>query len=187
MRTGLTNCGCDQWCKSGSIGATYRDPNFVANINGARNNGLRVGLYHLFRMTSSAEEQMTNIRQAMGMVRFHRAMDLFAVQIEAGTDAGLTAANRKEISDKLFSLLEQLRAKLQIRPLILANANSINTLLDVDYKKFSNYNLWIAQFRGISPDLPRPWSGWMLHQFDNQGKISGIRGNVHLNRAGVAF
>ena len=46
-------------------GATYQDPMFRKNIEGAQKAGLLVGVYHYFRMTSSPEEQFENFKNAM--------------------------------------------------------------------------------------------------------------------------
>ena len=47
-------------------GATYKDPRYEENISGAKKARLLVGVYHYFRMTSSARKQFQNFMAAIG-------------------------------------------------------------------------------------------------------------------------
>src|SRR5207245_6673392 len=47
---------------------------------------------------------------------------------------------------------------------------------------FANNPLWIAQYTTLCPDLPSPWGTWALWQYKDTGAVSGITGDVDMDK-----
>jgi lysozyme len=174
-------------------GATYRDPTLVANYNGARRAGLRVGLYHYFRMSATVAAQFANLQRAFNEVKFNKARDILAIDFEiTAADPGLkgpkTLAQKRVIADRLYQLLEMISRKLGVKPFVYTNPNSWNVLMDPNRHPFNKYRLWVAHYTTAArPTVPRPWTQYHIWQYTSKGQVNGINGNVDMNRVGIAF
>ncbi|MBK7859909.1 MAG: carboxypeptidase regulatory-like domain-containing protein [Archangiaceae bacterium] len=54
-----------------------------------------------------------------------------------------------------------------------------------DHVKSASFNtlpLWIPNYGVTCPRLPSVWSNWAMHQYTSTGSVSGISGNVDLDR-----
>ena len=173
----------------GTEGASYRDPSLVRNFNDAKQAGLRVGMYHYFRMSSTPAAQFENIQKALKAIKFDPAKDIFAIDFETTqTDIGLrppkSKAQKLRISNRLYQLAQILSNRVGIQPLIYTNPSSWNSLSDQS-TRFNKFKLWIAQYMTTGkPIIPKPWSNYYIWQYTDQGSVSGIRGRVDMNLVG---
>ena len=145
-------------------GASIQDPNYRANIAGARKAGLLVGSYHLYSSKTTAYQQMANIRK---MVK-KSEQDLIPVLDIEGHHSGRLYMERV---DKLLELMEN---EYGVKPIIYTSERVYKT--HFAGKKYSKYHIFIANYRGY------PTTRFTLWQYTETGHVSGIRGYVDISR-----
>ncbi|MBI3658785.1 MAG: hypothetical protein HY232_20520 [Acidobacteria bacterium] len=47
---------------------------------------------------------------------------------------------------------------------------------------FSQYPLWVANWRVTCPLMPSGWSGWVMWQYSSTGRVPGVTGNVDMDK-----
>lgn len=151
-------------------GATLTDPLWRTNALGARNEGLHVGGYHYFRMTSSAHDQFKNFKQALDLIPF----DLIPM-VDVETSDGAT---KKELQDSLQVFLKLLEKEYKVTPMIYGTQRSYNTYCA---PRFNYYPLYIARYSDRIPVVNGP-SHYTIWQYSDEGKVAGIKKKVDLCR-----
>ena len=162
-----------------TMGKDGRDTSFQYNFNSAKNNGIKVGVYHYYRPNENSTEQFENFskhNQEIG--------DLAPVlDIEENSDFGI-----KNLRSGIQNFLNLMEKKYNKKPIIYAHQRFYNTYLR---NKFPDYEIWIARQNGFQnpPDnnlmkkepilfdnkCPLIW------QYSGTGNIQGINGAVDLN------
>ena len=155
----------------GARGKGSKDTKYIENIKNAKQNGFRVGSYHYFRSTSSAEDQFEN---------FINTIDNYPQDLVPMVDLEQNDKyTKKKYVEELNKFLILLENHFNQKPIIYSVTNFYNQYLSnnfLDYKLFLGfYNL---EHEKISLKDKRNWDIW---QFSQQGKIKGISKNVDIN------
>ena len=67
-----------------------------------------------------------------------------------------------------------------VTPVIYTDAYAANRIWDA---AFGAYPLWVANYDVEEPDVKvDTWAGWAGFQYSDEGRVSGIEGNVDLDR-----
>ena len=150
-------------------GKTYKDDAFERNYDGARQAGLKVGVYHFFRKNTDGLNQAKNFLETIGW----RKLDLpLVIDVEDWS-------NDKNVKDDrtqkhLDAMIDNLRSRGH-QVMIYTNGDG--------YKKYIkdgqiNINLWLCAFK--NPDklkhIPH-----QMQQYSHWGRVKGIWGDVDLN------
>jgi lysozyme len=153
-------------------GQDYVDPDFKANWTGAAQAGLLRGAYHFFRAEDSPEVQADffwNTVNGMGDGELPLVVDI---------EKNMDQTNSVVLSN-LTQFLQDLERLSGRQPMIYTYTSFWNGL---GSGGFGNYPLWIAEYTTApAPVLPNGWTNWVFWQHAQDGKVSGVTGDVDLN------
>lgn len=155
-----------------SEGHRTKDPYFETNYENAKANGLNVGFYHF--VTATNEEEASNQAKFFASVIAGKSPDCkLAMDYEEFNGVGTYEINY--IAQVFLETVKNLTGKDVIVYSDLSNAQST-----FNSQIAQNYELWIAYYGSIE-HLKRDsssWNYWVGMQYEDNGQISGINGNV---------
>lgn len=150
-------------------GKGYVDPCFEENYNKAIAAGMKVGVYHYLRGTSSAIEQANNIVRTLG----NKHIDCkIAIDVEQ-TD-GLSYG---ELNNSVLQLAEELERLIGAEVCIYCNTNYARNVLD---SRLGKYSLWVAHYGVNKPGDNPIWDKWAGFQYSENG-TSNVNGSLDLD------
>jgi len=156
-------------------GINYVDPCFTANIKAAIAAGIPVGVYHLLR-SGSVADQATDFIAA---IKPYPITWPAALDVESGE---LTALGKDKLTGMILDFCARVKAA-GYKPMVYSNRNwfYIANLVDIDRIRAAGISIWLAWYNNATPtDTDR--SGMCdMWQYASNGKVSGITGNVDLN------
>jgi GH25 family lysozyme M1 (1,4-beta-N-acetylmuramidase) len=157
-------------------GSTYADPTLRTNWAGAEQQGIYRSAYHFARPTTgSAVSQAKYFVSKAGT--FSDKGDLPPVlDLEASGTLGTTAL-RSWVSDWLTTV-ERLTGRT---PIIYVSPGFWEGHMG-NSTAFHHYPLWVAHYGVSAPRVPGGWSTWTFWQRTSTGRVSGIAGNVDMNK-----
>ena len=152
-----------------SEGANYIDPFFEQNYQGAKENGLLIGVYHYLTATSVEEARVQ--ANFFGSVISGKNLDCkLAMDFESFGNL-----NIDEINQISLVFLEQIQAITGKEPVVYSDTfNATNTF----GSQVANYPLWVAQYGVSEPTENGKWDTWVGFQFTDEGVVAGIDGFV---------
>jgi len=156
-----------------SEGGDYLDDKFQDNWLAAREQGLLVGAYHVFRLCRDGQLQAENFIRTVPI-----KSDSLAPVMDLEYDSVCLKSLQK---DKLLKQIKVMHDRLQQHygkaPIFYTTPNFYHMIL---MGNFSNTPIWIRDYQSQEqPQLKdRPWLLW---QHSNQGKVTGISTEVDLN------
>ena len=158
-------------------GGDFVDKRFQINWSAAKNSGIPRGAYHFFTQCRSGLEQAAN---------FIRTVPKDASALPHAVDAEhlgpcKTLPKVKDTVDELKAFIDSLAVHYRKRPLIYTTLEFHQAHLR---GKLSTERYWIRSL--ITPPRIRQ-SSWMIWQYHNRGRRTGISGPVDLNVARPAF
>ena len=147
-----------------SEGASIRDKMYRYNAKKASDAGLKVGSYHVYSSTTTAKQQFTNFKKAVGKTK----QDIVPVlDIEAVHCHKLYMAR----VDMLLDLMEK---EYGAKPMIYTSEKLYLTHFNI--KKYKKYHFFIANYKR------EPKMAYTLWQYTPRGKQKGINGFVDFSR-----
>lgn len=153
-------------------GGTFKDENFLINVNNAKKENIDIGAYHFFTFCKSAEEQFLNFNESINSI----VLDLPPViDLEFGGNCNLKIS-KDEVRAKIDSLSRMLEQKHSCKPVYYFTYE----FLDHFYKNEKIENpIWIRDIY----KKPKQIRGntFVLWQFANRGRMSGVTTPVDLN------
>ncbi len=166
----LKNAGVHYVFIRATEGITYQDPDYQSNHAKAKAAGLKVGVYHFYETNDDPMYQLKNFTQQVSL----SAGDLAPViDIEK-----LHQKDDKNLTDSLRLFLNALEAHYGIKPIIYTGKNFANQYLT----DFGDYPLWLAEYQVKQPQVPVGWSHWTFWQWSQSGTVSGVEGNLDMDR-----
>tara|TARA_B100000902_G_C27298807_1_gene911596 strand:+ start:348 stop:1058 length:711 start_codon:yes stop_codon:yes gene_type:complete len=162
-----------------TMGKDGVDNDFKYNIEQARKNGIKVGVYHYYRPNENSTEQFENF-----LKNNQKIGDLPPViDIEEKSDFGT-----KNLKIGILNFITLIELKYNVKPIIYAHQRFYNTYL---LNSFKDYQLWIARHHGIKESPKNNQTNKkpflfdqrcpIIWQYSGSGKIEGISGLVDLN------
>lgn len=151
-------------------GAYFTDSHVAANVKGASDNGIPIGLYHFFRNGGS------NVGDEI-----KRFMDVFAkypsqlppvldLEIHPPTDG---------IGSLPHNALAFLEALCPVAwPMIYTSPSYASLYLNADFAQFP---LWIAHYTAAANPTAVEWAKWAFWQWSGKGSVPGVIGDVDLD------
>lgn len=143
-------------------GSTYKDQRYDENMEGAINEGLLVGAYHFFRMTSSAIAQFKNFSNALNRYDFK-----LVPMIDVETSDGKSV---RELQDSLDVFIKLVKAEYGCVPMIYGTQRSYNTFCA---PKYNRYHLYIGRYGKYPPEIIGKGT-YTIWQYTEAGKVKGI-------------
>lgn len=150
------------------------DDYFQQNIAGAKDAGLKVGVY-FFSQATTADEAIEEAEFVMDKI-WGRGVTLpiaFDMEPFMGNERFLNhdVKAKTEMADAYLSVIH----KFGYEPILYGNPTWLTN--DVDISKLTQYPIWLAHYT-FSTEWPYDFRMW---QFTSQGRVKGIRGDVDLN------
>jgi GH25 family lysozyme M1 (1,4-beta-N-acetylmuramidase) len=166
-----------------SEGTTYADPTFAANRTGARAAGVKVGAYHFARPDTNPGDAIAEAQWFLSKATF--AADDLRPVLDIEVNGGLSvAALQQWVRDWLDEVYRQTGRRATIYTSPSFWSTSMGNTQSIALAGYTT--LWIAHWNVSSPTVPAGnWAGlgWSFWQYSSTGSVSGISGNVDLDRA----
>ena len=169
----VKNSGIDIVYIRTSEGTNFIDPYFKENYNNAKAAGLKVGFYH-YVTSRSTEEAIVEADYFASVINGTSPDCLLAMDFEYF--GGLSNSEVNAISQTFMQRIEEVTGK---KAIVYSDAYNAGNVFD---SSLSSYPLWIAEYGVEEPELYKNWSFWTGFQYSDTGSISGISGNVDLDR-----
>lgn len=176
--------GAVKWSELGKAGKVFAfarvsdglhvvDPCFEANWRGIREAGLIRGAYQFFRASQDPLQQAELLLAHVGK--------LGAGDLPPALDLELTdGQNATTLITGALAWLRHVEKRLGRKPLVYTGPSIWKELQSP--KGFSDYPLWVANYRVSQPHVPEGWARWTFWQHSQSGQLPGIAGPVDLNR-----
>ena len=150
------------------------DECFQKNIAGAKNAGLKVGVY-FFSQATTPEEAIEEAEYVTEKI-WGRGVSLpvaFDMEPFMGNERFLNhdIKSKTEMADAFLKVI----SKFGYEPILYGNPTWLTN--DVDISKLTEYPIWLAHYT-YSTEWPYMFRMW---QFTSQGRVNGISGDVDLN------
>jgi MYXO-CTERM domain-containing protein len=161
---------------------------FPTNWSGARNAGVIRGAYHFFDPTEDGVAQAQSFLGVVGTLQPNDLPPMLDVECPDGDptclgfSGGSGTAPAADIHQRILDFLSTVEAATGRHSVIYTYGSyfSGNGVTDTD---LATYPLWIADLSsGSCFSVPASWSSAAFWQYDWTGVISGISGNVDLDR-----
>ena len=155
-------------------GLIHEDPYFKANIKGATQNGIKVGVY-FFSQAINEVEAIEEASMAIGLVQgYHLNFPIF-IDTEKATNGRANSLDRATRTKVVKAFCETVRNS-GYKPGIYASKSWYNNNLDMS--QLSSYNIWVAQYN-TSCTYTGKYDMW---QYTDSGSVPGIKGSVDMNK-----
>lgn len=167
------------WVKA-TEGRTFTDARFLANLLGARENGVPVGAYHYARPdNNSAEAEADHFLTVLGQLEDG---DLLPV-----LDFETKALSASRMNAWALRWMELVKLGLGVQPVFYSYPYFISGSMG-GAKPLAGVPLWLADYGPNDGKLHTqryrfPHMVQVAHQYTSRGRIGGIAGVVDLNTA----
>lgn len=150
------------------------DECFQKNIAGAKDAGLKVGVY-FFSQATTPEEAIEEAEYVTKKI-WGRGVTLpvaFDMEPFMGNERFINhdIKSKTEMADAFLKVI----SKFGYEPILYGNPTWFRS--DVDISKLTEYPVWLAHYT-FSTEWPYAFRMW---QFTSQGRVNGINGDVDLN------
>ena len=150
------------------------DDCFQKNIAGAKDAGLKVGVY-FFSQATTPEEAIEEAEYVTKKI-WGRGVTLpvaFDMEPFMGNERFINhdIKSKTEMADAFLKVI----SKFGYEPILYGNPTWLTN--DVDISKLTEYPVWLAHYT-FSTEWPYAFRMW---QFTSQGRVNGINGDVDLN------
>jgi lysozyme len=151
-------------------GTTYKDKAFAYNWEQAEKVGMLKGAYHYFKPDKDGKKQAEHFIKIAKLKKgdLPPVLDIE----ELGEENSLS-----ELKKELKIFLNTLEKKYKVKPIIYSSRNFFDAHLGKD---FTDYPLWVAQYKNISPPKLKTHT-WTFWQHSAEAQINGIDVPVDLN------
>lgn len=154
-------------------GFSYEDSKFEENYKEARDNGLKVGVYH-YVTARSVEDAKLQAKFFASLISKKQIDCKLAMDFESFGNL-----SNSEINQIALAYLRELEKLTKKEVIVYSNTYAASY-------KFNNsvaeYPLWVAQYGVNEPQDNGHWKNWEGYQYSSTGRVSGISGNVDLDK-----
>jgi GH25 family lysozyme M1 (1,4-beta-N-acetylmuramidase) len=157
-----------------SKGTLKTDVNFVANIKGAINQGIPVGVYWFTTAISKAEAiaEADYVAEALKGYKLSFPVYLdseYSNKDHNGRSDNLTKAQRTAYAIAFLERMKELGFDVGVY------ASDSWFVSNLDLSQLKSYSLWVAKYSSSKPKYVSGYDGW---QYTSEGRCPGISGNV---------
>ena len=158
--------------RGSSTGVLVEDPKFKANIQGAKNAGLKVGVY-FFTQAVNEVEAVEEASMVIGLVNGYGLSYPVFIDTEGsgGRADGLDKTTRTAVIRAFCETIKN----AGLTPGVYASKSWYNDKLS--YSTLSGYRIWLAQYAS-APTFANRYDIW---QHSEKGSVNGISGKVDMN------
>ena len=167
--SGVKEAGIEIVYIRASEGNGYKDPYYLRNYEGAKDNGIKVGFYHYLTARTEAEA----LEQAKFFVSILKGLQVdcrLAMDFESFGEL-----SRQEINNISKVFLDEVKRLSGKETVVYSDA--YNARFTFDEELAEQYPIWVADYDVREPGDGN-WSTWVGFQYSDRGRIDGIEGNV---------
>lgn len=158
-----------------SSGNIVLDDSFKDYMNGAKNAGLGIGVY-FYSQAVDKEEIYEEADTLLELIKDYNVTYPVVFDMESiDGDIARTDALDKSARTELARIFLKTIKEEGYTSMLYGNKEWLVTKLNLE--KLSDYDVWLSQ-EGDTPDYPYEFTMW---QYDTQGSVSGVSGDVRLN------
>ena len=157
---------------------TYTDTQLATNWAGTQAVGLYRGAYHFARPSTSAGSAAKQAAYFVSKVGSFQNPGTLPPVLDLEATGGLSVTSLRTWTATWLSEVERLTGRV---PMIYVSPAFWEDHLG-NSTAFTRYPLWIAHYGVSSPRVPGGWPTWTFWQRTSSGSVSGISGNVDMNR-----
>ena len=150
-------------------GSDRVDETYKTNLKNAHEAGLKVGSYHYLSTKSSIATQFENFAKTA-----HRDEQDLLPMIDVEVNGKW---NAQQVRDSLMQFVKMVEDFYGCKPLIYTYERFYNSFLGTSFAK---YPIFIAKYSSAKPNINN--AKWIMWQFSETGRISGINGYVDLSK-----
>ncbi len=164
--------------RGSTTGALIEDPKFKANIQGASNAGLKVGIY-FFTQAVNEVEAVEEASMTINLIKNYKISYPVFLDVESsgGRADGLDANTRTKVIKAYCETIKN----SGYTPGVYANKTWLTSHMNAG--ELSAYKIWLAQYNSTVT-----YSGkYDLWQYTEKGKVNGIGGNTDLNLSYLGY
>lgn len=154
----------------------YVDPYFKRNMEGAHAAGLKVGAYY-YTYAKTEEAVIRELNKFLPALEGYQLEYPVFVDME---DSSFVSLSRKQVTDLTRLAMDILYQNGWYAGYYTYTFFATNY---IDTEALKDYPLWIADYRGYVGYQ----GGYTMWQYSSSGQVSGIQGNVDMNRSYVDF
>lgn len=154
----------------------YVDPHFKRNVEGAHAAGLKVGAYY-YTYAKTEEAVIRELNKFLPALEGYQLEYPVFVDME---DSSFVSLSRKQVTDLTRLAMDILYQNGWYAGYYTYTFFATNY---IDTEALKDYPLWIADYRGYVGYQ----GGYTMWQYSSSGQVSGIQGNVDMNRSYVDF
>ena len=164
-----------------SSGALVMDEYFKANIKGAQDSGIKVGIY-FFSQAVNKDEAIEEAEYVLQEISGYDVSFPIVVDMEevSGATARVDALDKNQVTEIMIAFCDRIKQD-GFTPMIYANSKWFVSRMDME--QLEDYEKWVAQYFK-TPSFPYAFSMW---QFTDSGSVDGIKGNVDIDVAFIDF
>ena len=157
-------------------GLIHEDEYFEANIRGAKENGLLVGVY-FYSQAINAEEAWEEADFMLSKIKKYD-IDLPVVfdmeESDTGENGRILALSRSEKTEVAAAFLHRVR-NAGYTPMVYNSSLLFAELFDIEY--LQEFDIWVADYSS-APRYPYTFSIW---QYTSDGTVPGVEGRTDMN------
>ena len=162
--------------RGSTTGALIEDPKFRANIQGAQNAGIKVGVY-FFTQAVNDVEAVEEASMVLSLIKGYNLalpvfLDVEATSGNSGRADGISVDSRTAVCSAFCRTIENSGYKAGIYSNKTWFTSFINT------PSLTGYKIWLAQYAATPTYTRTRVDMW---QYSSKGTVSGINGNVDMN------
>lgn len=174
-KAGIDFCMIRVGARGYGSGQLIVDDYFTENIKRATDAGLEVGVYFYSQAITEVEaiEEANMVIGQLGgrRISYPVAFDMELIPNDTARTDGLTKEERTSITKAFLDIVAMAGYKTAIY------GNKEWLVNEIDLAQLTEYDVWLSQQEDI-PDYPYRFNMW---QYDLEGSVDGIAGNVGLN------
>ncbi|MCM1262390.1 MAG: Ig-like domain-containing protein [Butyrivibrio sp.] len=159
--------------RGSTTGALIEDPKFRANIQGAQNAGIKVGVY-FFTQAVNDVEAVEEASMVLSLIKgYNLSLPVFLdVEPSNGRGDAISADSRTAVCQAFCQTIQNSGYKAGI----YANKTWFESFINAP--ALTSYRIWLAQYAAAPTYTRTRIDMW---QYSSKGTISGINGNVDMN------
>ena len=154
-------------------GTTVRNRYFLKDYLAARAEGIHVGAYHFFSLTSPALQQAAYF---VNHTLFHEGDFPPVLDVEPSDAQIRSIGGTEELLNRIRIFMEYVEKRTHMRPILYINQMFVNRHMENAADIKQKHNVWIARYGEYKPDVKLVY--WQLSP---EGRVEGITGPVDIN------
>ena len=154
-------------------GFSYEDAQFERNYEQAKRYGFKIGVYH-YMTARSVEDARTQAQFFVSLISGKQIDCKLAMDFES-----FGSLNRSQINEIALAYMDEVKRLSGKEVVVYSNTYDATYVFNSEVAKEP---LWVAQYGVIEPQDNGHWENWVGYQYSSTGRVSGINGNVDLDR-----